>query len=85
MGAEYVGFGSDYVHDIEGAKALIASNKAAFPAEMGYGELAPKVAVPGVIWGVVRVLQEKYDWSEKEIRGFLGANAMRVYQANWQV
>ncbi len=44
----------------------------------------PEIAVPGVIWGVIRILEEKHRWTEQEIRGFLGENAMRVYKANWQ-
>ncbi len=87
VGAEHVSFGSDYVHDIDAALALIASNPVAWPKEMydsKTGIPRPVINVPGAIWGVVRVLEEKYGWSEKEVRGFLGENAMRVYKANWQ-
>jgi microsomal dipeptidase-like Zn-dependent dipeptidase len=59
------------------------SNPKAFPPEMGYTTLA-EMALPQDIWGVAYVLEDKYDWSEKEIRGFLGENALRVYRANWQ-
>lgn len=50
---------------------------------MGYTTMA-QIALPPDIWGVVAVLENKYGWSEKEIRGFLGENALRVYQANWK-
>jgi microsomal dipeptidase-like Zn-dependent dipeptidase len=33
---------------------------------------------------MVPVLEEKYGWTEKEIRGFLGENVLRVYEANWK-
>ena len=84
VGPEHVGFGSDYVHDLEAAAALIVSNPQSWPKSMGYGEGKPEVAVPGVSWGVVRVLEAKYGWSEKELRGFLGENILRVYKANWE-
>lgn len=84
VGIDHVAFGSDYVHDLEAAKALIASNQEAWPPEMGYGELDPQVAVPGVIWSVARALETQHGWSELDVRAFLGENAIRVYAANWQ-
>jgi membrane dipeptidase len=33
---------------------------------------------------VVRELQETYGWTDDEIRGFLGENLLRVYEANWK-
>jgi len=36
------------------------------------------------IWAIVAVLENKYHWDEKDIRGFLGENLMRVYGANWE-
>ena len=33
---------------------------------------------------MVRELEERYGWTEKEIRGFLGENLRRVYEANWE-
>jgi microsomal dipeptidase-like Zn-dependent dipeptidase len=83
VGAEHTGFGSDYVHDMKSAAVLILSNPEAFPPEMGYTTLA-QMALPHDIWGVARVLEDKYKWTEKEIRGFLGENALRVFKANWQ-
>lgn len=83
VGAEHTGFGSDYVHDVKGAFRLIMSNPKAFPPEMGYTTMA-QMALPQDIWGVARVLEDKYSWSKKELRGFLGGNALRVYKANWK-
>ena len=54
-----------------------------YPPEKGFG--APtQNAGGGDIWGVARVLEGKYKWSEKDIRGFLGENLMRVYKENWK-
>lgn len=83
VGAEHTGWGSDYVHDAKSAAVLILSNPDAFPPEMGYTTLA-QMALPGDIWGVARVLEEEYGWTEQEIRGFLGENALRVYETNWE-
>ena len=30
------------------------------------------------------LLEDEYGWTEVQIRGFLGENLMRVYQANWK-
>ena len=58
-------------------------NPKAFPPEMGYTTMA-HMAIPQDIWGVARVLEDRYGWSKKEIRGFLGENALRAYKANWK-
>ncbi|MEM1361583.1 MAG: hypothetical protein AAGF94_07685 [Pseudomonadota bacterium] len=57
-------------------------NDTLYPPEQGFG--APMEAASGAdIWGIVAVLEDKYGWSDDEIRGFLGENLMRVYEANW--
>ena len=30
------------------------------------------------------LLEDEYGWSDDEIRGFLGGNLLRVYEANWE-
>jgi microsomal dipeptidase-like Zn-dependent dipeptidase len=35
------------------------------------------------IWDVIAILEDEHGWSEEEIRGFLGENLLRVYEANW--
>jgi membrane dipeptidase len=53
-----------------------------YPPENGFG--APtEIAWGGDIWGVARVLEDKYDWREDDVRGFLGENVMRVFKENW--
>ena len=54
-----------------------------FPIEMGYAT-ASHMGMPGEIWGVVRELQDRYGWANDEIRGFLGNNLLRLYEANWK-
>ena len=49
---------------------------------MGYG-MDSQLPAPSIIWGVVVELEKSYGWTEAEIRGFLGENAMRVYRSNW--
>ena len=85
VGAKHVAFGSDHVADsiISGAIALIKSNPNAWPKSMGYGSDA-QLSPPSIIWGVVTELEMEHSWTEDEIRGFLGKNALRVYKANWK-
>jgi membrane dipeptidase len=58
-------------------------NPDSYPPELGYGAQT-QIALPRDIWGVVAVLENTYDWSQDEVRGFLGENLMRVYEANWE-
>ena len=54
-----------------------------YPPEKGFA--APtQNANGGDIWGVARVLEDKYGWTEDDIRGFLGENLMRVYETVWE-
>jgi membrane dipeptidase len=83
VGREHTCYGSDYSHMYtDFLKAFIAVVDK-YPPEKGFA--APtQNAGGGDIWGVARVLEDKYKWSEQEIRGFLGENLMRVYEANWK-
>jgi membrane dipeptidase len=83
VGREHTCYGSDYSHMFgDFLKAFIAVVDK-YPPEKGFG--APtQNAGGGDIWGIARVLEDKYKWSEKDIRGFLGENLMRVYSANWK-
>ena len=53
------------------------------PPEQGFGPPAENMAAEH-IWHVVGILEDKYGWSDDEIRGFLGGNLLRLYEANWQ-
>ena len=35
------------------------------------------------IWDVGGILEDKYGWSNEEIRGYLGENLLKVYKTNW--
>jgi membrane dipeptidase len=83
VGRDKLCVGPDYVYNYADTLLWILKNPANFPVEMGYAT-ASHMGKPGEIWGVVRELQDRYNWSDDEIRGFLGENLVRVYEANWQ-
>jgi microsomal dipeptidase-like Zn-dependent dipeptidase len=85
VGAEHTCFGSDHLTTEVYIEALdfVLRNPASYPPELGYGAQT-QIALPRDIWGVVAVLEDKYGWSNKEIRGFLGENLLRLYEANWE-
>ena len=53
-----------------------------YPPEKGFGVPASNLSAEH-IWDVVAILEDEHGWTEDEIRGFLGENLMRVYEANW--
>lgn len=81
-GKEATCMGVDYLHNYADALHWIITTPEKFPPSQGYGSPS-EVGRPGDIWAVVKVLEENYDWNEKEIRGFLGENLIRVYKATW--
>jgi membrane dipeptidase len=83
VGPEAVCAGSDYVFNYADTLLWILRNPKNFPPEMGYATPS-HMGKPGEVWGVVRELEETFGWSRQEIRGFLGENLLRVYEANWQ-
>ncbi len=83
VGREYTCYASDYSHMYQDFLKAFIHRVDKYPPENGFG--APtENAWGGDIWGVARVLEERYGWTEKDIRGFLGENLMRVYAANWE-
>nr|WP_299425115.1 membrane dipeptidase [uncultured Shimia sp.] len=84
VGAEHTCFGSDHLTAEAYVSALdfVLRNPDSYPPELGYGSQT-QIARPQDIWGVVRVLEDVHGWSPEDVRGFLGENLMRVYQANW--
>jgi len=83
VGVEATCAGVDYVQNYGVALRPVIANPEKYPPEQGYGS-ETQMAPPGDIWGVARVLEEQYGWTEEEIRGYLGENILRVYRANWQ-
>ena len=82
VGRDKLCVGPDYVYNYADTLLWILKNPENFPVEMGYAT-ASHMGKPGEIWGVVRELQDRYGWSDDEIRGFLGENLLRLYEANW--
>ncbi|MCP4256200.1 MAG: hypothetical protein GY774_01580 [Planctomycetes bacterium] len=85
VGAKHTCWGSDHLTPQAYVDALdfVLRNPESYPPELGYGSKT-QIAQPGDIWGAVPILEKKYGWTEKEIRGFLGENLLRVYKANWK-
>jgi membrane dipeptidase len=83
VGAKATCSGSDYVYNYADTLLWILKNPKNFPVEMGYATPS-HMGKPGEVWGVVRELQETYGWTDDEIRGFLGENLLRVFEANWK-
>jgi len=83
VGAEALCSGSDYVFNYAETLLWVLKNPKNFPPEMGYATPS-HMGKPGEVWGVVRELIETYGWTDKEIRGLLGENLLRVYKANWK-
>jgi len=83
IGRDKTCFSTDYMHNAIGMFLGNVSNVDVFPPEKGFGSPAQNTSAEH-IWGVAAILEDKYKWSDKDIRGFLGENLMRVYAANWK-
>jgi microsomal dipeptidase-like Zn-dependent dipeptidase len=83
IGRDKTCFSTDYMHNALGMFQGNVSNVEVFPPEKGFGFPAQNTAAEH-IWDVVAVLEDEYGWADEDIRGFLGENLMRVYQANWE-
>ena len=83
IGRDKTCFSTDYMHNAKGMFDRDVANVEVFPPEKGFGLPAQNTAAEH-IWGVVAVLEDEYGWEEEDIRGFLGENLLRVYEANWE-
>ena len=82
VGREHTCYASDYSYTYKAFLKAFIGDVDNYPPEKGFG--APtQNAGGGDIWGVARLLEDKYGWGEEDVRGFLGENLMRVYTANW--
>ncbi|GAM69324.1 microsomal dipeptidase [Vibrio sp. JCM 19236] len=69
VGRDHTCFASDYSHTYQDFLKAFIGVVDKYPPEKGFG--APtQNAGGGDIWGVARVLEDKYEWSESDIRGF---------------
>ena len=82
VGKQATCFGVDYVENYAVALDPIIRNPEKYPPAQGYG-LPTQMAPPADVWAVAQLLEEVHGWSEAEIRGLMGENLMRVYEANW--
>ena len=83
VGREHTCYGSDYSYMYKSFLQDFIAVVDKYPPEKGFA--APtQNSNGGDIWGVARVLEDEYGWSEDEIRGFLGENLMRVYEIVWE-
>ncbi len=82
VGRDKLCVGPDYVYNYAETLDWVLRNPENFPPEMGYGSPS-HMGKPGEIWGLVRELEDRFGWSESELRGLLGENLLRLYGANW--
>jgi microsomal dipeptidase-like Zn-dependent dipeptidase len=83
IGRDRLCFSTDYVHNILDYYTRDIGNTDVYPPELGFGAPASNIAAEH-IWDVAAILEEEHGWTEEEVRGFLGENLMRVYEANWK-
>lgn len=83
IGKDKVCFSTDYVHNILDYYKRDIGSTDVYPPELGFGAPISNIA-PEHIWDAAAALEDKHGWTEKEVKGFLGENLMRVYEANWK-
>ena len=83
IGKDRTCYGSDYTHNLYEAMIIQVPMVDKYPPEKGFGAPSQMASIED-IWAIVAVLEKKYHWNEKDIRGFLGENLLRVYEANWK-
>jgi membrane dipeptidase len=83
LGREKTCYATDYMPSAKAMFAANVSNVELYPPEKGFGAPASNMAAEH-IWDVVSILEDEYEWSENDIRGYLGGNLLRVYEANWK-
>jgi microsomal dipeptidase-like Zn-dependent dipeptidase len=82
IGKDKTCYSTDYMPAANKMFAANVANVDVYPPEKGFGPPASNMAGRH-IWDVVAILEDEHGWSEEEIRGFLGENLLRVYEANW--
>jgi membrane dipeptidase len=80
IGPAHAGIGLDYVFDMDELGDM-TTNAATFPPELGYNQpisIVPPEALEEIIGNLLRM-----GYSERDLRGILGANFARVANAVW--
>jgi membrane dipeptidase len=80
VGPEHVGLGLDYVYDLETFETFVARMPDAYPPDAGYGGMQ-QLELEQVPRITEELLRRRY--GEKEIRGILGENWLRLCRAGW--
>ncbi|WP_394240813.1 dipeptidase [Vibrio astriarenae] len=83
IGKDKVCYSTDAVHNVMDFYQVAVPNTEVYPPELGMAAPIENLHAKH-IWDVVAVLEDKYNWSQNDIVGFLGENLMRVYEANWK-
>jgi membrane dipeptidase len=81
IGPAHTGIGLDYVFDMDELGDM-TTNAATFPPELGYNQpisIVPPEALEEIIGNLLRM-----GYSERDLRGILGANFARVANAVWR-
>jgi membrane dipeptidase len=81
IGPAHAGIGLDYVFDMDELGDM-TTNAATFPPELGYNQpisIVPPEALEEIIGNLLRM-----GYSERDLRGILGANFARVANAVWR-
>ena len=81
MGPEHVGLGLDYVYDIETFDQFVARMPDPYPPDAGYRGMQ-QLELEQVPRITEELLRRRYD--EKEIRGILGENWLRLCRELWK-
>lgn len=83
IGKDKTCYSTDYMPAAGKMFAANVANVDVYPPEQGFGPPASNMAAEH-IWDAVAIMEDEHGWTEDEIRGFLGENLMRVYEANWK-
>jgi membrane dipeptidase len=81
IGPAHAGIGLDYVFDMDELGDM-TTNAATFPPELGYNQpisIVPPEALEEIVGNLLRM-----GYSERDLRGILGANFARVANAVWR-
>ena len=82
IGPEHVGIGLDYCFDTEELNEYVRNNPDIYPADKGYQQGIAMVE-PDQIPEIVEAMMAS-GWNEKDLRGFLGENNLRVARQVWK-
>jgi len=81
VGAQHVGLGLDYVYDLGTFEAFVVRMPDRYPPDAGYADMA-QLALEDAPRITEELLRRGY--AEKEIRGILGENWLRVCEEVWK-